>query len=610
MKSFSELLNEEKEKEVHHVMAFGRMNPPTTGHLKLINKVKEVAKKLGAEHSIHADTHSVVTSHSQDSKKNPLSAKQKINHLKRYSPSTNFVSSSKEKPTFLHHASDLHKKGVTHLHMVAGSDRVDEYHKKLHQYNGTHKDALYNFKKIKVHSAGHRDPDAEGTTGMSGSKMREHAKNKDFHSFRKGVPHHVSDEHAKQLMHDVRKGMGLHEEYNRGQFKAIFVTGGPGSGKDIVIREAIAEQRAVEISLSQSYDFLCDKHKLAEKTNDYRRESIRNRRPLIINGPADCGKEILWVKEELEELGYQTMMVFVETTNEVSKQRNMKLSKMISESVRLDKWNQSQTHKNCFHKEFDNFLCIENSGSYEEIEEYITDAYGKINTFIEGKNYNEIAFYWMENRGENETTSTLKENDYVKKNSRFFENYKTSRAGKTPTGYSKISTGGPRADGPSDITPDNRAGDTNADNIKWDAPKRTKTYTFRTYSEAKGDPEVKVYPQPKETNFSKDKEKVKKKGVVDAPTVSQRMRNVTSLGPEFDTRQQGTVYPMSGLGDVTYREEKSFRNFKKFLESHMDPGDNEMGVGGVLGGSTNKEPMENPKDKLGQTYTLKKNKKR
>ena len=603
MKSFSELLNEEKEKEVHHVMAFGRMNPPTTGHLKLIDKVKEIAKKHNADHS-------VVTSHSQDSKKNPLSAQQKTKHLQRYSPSTNFVSSSKEKPTFMHHAEHLYKKGVTHLHMVAGSDRVDEYHKKLHQYNGTHKGALFNFKKIKVHSAGQRDPDAEGTTGMSGSKMREHAKNKDFHSFRKGVPHHVSDEHAKELMHDVRKGMGLHEEYNRGQFKAIFVTGGPGSGKDIVIREAIAEQKAIEISLSQAHDFLCDKHKLAEKTNDYRRESLRNRGPLIINGPADSGKEILWVKEELEELGYQSMMVFVETTNEVSKQRNMKLSKMISESVRIDKWNQAQKYKNSFSSEFDNFLCIENSGSYEEIEEYITDAYEKINTFIEGKNYNEVAFYWMENRGKNETTSTLKENDYVKKNSRFFENYKTNRAGKAPTGYSKVSTCGPRADGPSDITPDNRASDTNADNIKWDAPKRTKTYTFRTYSEAKGSPEVKIFPQPKEANFNKDKEKVKKKSVVDAPTVSQRMRNVTGLGPEFDTRQQGTVYPMSGLGDVTYREEKNFRNFKTFLESHMDPGDNEMGVGGVLCGSANKEPMENPKDKLGQTYTLKKNKKK
>jgi len=186
MKSFLELVEESKQGENHHVMTFGRMNPPTTGHLKLIDKVKDVASK-------HNAGHSVVTSHSQDSKKNPLSAEQKVKHLKKYSPGTHFVASSKEHPTFLHHAAELHKKGVTHLHMVAGSDRVDEYKKKLSQYNGTHKGALYHFKKITVHSAGHRDPDAEGSTGMSGTKMREHAKNKNFGEFRKGVPDHVSE---------------------------------------------------------------------------------------------------------------------------------------------------------------------------------------------------------------------------------------------------------------------------------------------------------------------------------------------------------------------------------------------------------------------------------
>ena len=94
MKSFLDLVEEAKSDEVHHVMAFGRMNPPTTGHLKVIDKVKSVAKKYKAGHS-------VVTSHSQDSKKNPLSAAQKVKHLKRYSPGTNFKASSKEHPTFL-----------------------------------------------------------------------------------------------------------------------------------------------------------------------------------------------------------------------------------------------------------------------------------------------------------------------------------------------------------------------------------------------------------------------------------------------------------------------------------------------------------------------------
>ena len=87
----------------------------------------------------------------------------------------------------------------------------------------------------------------------------------------------------------------------------------------------------------------------------------------------------------------------------------------------------------------------------------------------------------------------------------------------------------------------------------------------------------------------------------DAPTVNQRVRNQSGVGPEFDTRQQGTVYPMSGLGDVTYRE--SFKSFGKLIkEFNGFQNDVESGVGGTLGGSDNKEPMENPKNRVGYTY--------
>ena len=106
--------------------------------------------------------------------------------------------------------------------------------------------------------------------------------------------------------------------------------------------------------------------------------------------------------------------------------------------------------------------------------------------------------------------------------------------------------------------------------------------------------------EPKEKNFSKDKEVIKKKRIVDSPTVNQRLRNVTGVGPEYDTRQQGTVYPMSGLGDVTYREQKEFSSFRKQINEYNgyinQPAGDDMGVGGVLGGSGNKEPMQTYKD--------------
>jgi predicted kinase len=588
MKSFLEKLEADSKTHKPVVMAFGRMNPPTTGHEKLVDRVKQIAKDYKASHHI-------IISHSIDSKKNPLDAKTKLKHVKRFFPNTNIETSSKEQPTFLQHAARLHQMGHDHLIMVAGSDRVNEYHDKLKQYNGTAQGSLFNFKKIEVKSAGQRDPDAEGAEGMSASKMREHAKNNNFQEFKKGVPAHVPENHAKELFRDVRKGIGLNEDFNRGLFKAIFVTGGPGSGKDIIIREAIAESKAVELNSIQAFDLLMDKQKLSEKTNDYRREAIRNRGSLIINGPADDHTRMITIREELEEFGYDTVMVFVDTTNEASKERNEKLTKSITESVRYDKWQLAQSSKEAYRQNFSNFIDFNNSSSFEEIQEDITDTYGKINRFIEDKNYNEIAFSWLESRGKINITSLFKENENVKKNSRFFESYRSKRNTETSARYPKISTGtGPTADGPGDTTPDNRAGDPNADNIKWDGNKKRGSYTFKTYSEES--PILKVSPISKESNFSKDKEKVKRNRFIDSPTVNQRMRNITTVGPEFDTRQQGTVYPMSGLGDVTYRE------------SFNDPSDSEMGVVGVLGGTTNKEPMENPRDKFGSSSIKKKKK--
>lgn len=186
------------EKEVHHVFAFGRMNPPTVGHGALVDKVKEVAAANKADHSI-------VLSHSQDPDKNPLSPEQKLRHAKRFFPNTNISVATKESPTFIHHLKDLHKKGVTHVTMVAGSDRVEEYKKILDRYNGPGKE--FNFKSVNVVSAGDRDPDAEGVTGMSASKMRAHASTDNFRGFKGGVPKHVSAEHAKEMFDDVKAGM-------------------------------------------------------------------------------------------------------------------------------------------------------------------------------------------------------------------------------------------------------------------------------------------------------------------------------------------------------------------------------------------------------------------
>lgn len=191
---------EERDTKNPHVLAFGRMNPPTIGHGALVDKVKELAATNKAKHSI-------VLSHSQDPEKNPLPADVKVKHAKRMFPGANIEAATDEAPTFIHQAKKLHKQGVDHLIMVGGSDRVDEYKKILDKYNGPDKD--FNFKRIDVVSAGERDPDAEGVTGMSASKMRKHAITRNYNEFKKGIPSTVHPEHAKELYNDVRKHMDI-----------------------------------------------------------------------------------------------------------------------------------------------------------------------------------------------------------------------------------------------------------------------------------------------------------------------------------------------------------------------------------------------------------------
>ena len=623
MKSFLELVEEKESENKPVVMAFGRMNPPTTGHLKLIDKVKHEAEKQKAKHV-------VVVSHSQDSKKNPLSGEQKVKHLKRYSPGTHFETSDKEHPTILHHAAKLHAKGHDKLTVIAGSDRVKEMHDLLHKYNGVKgKHGHYNFKKIEVKSAGHRDPDAEGAESMSGTKMREHAKNKDFHSFRQGVPHHVSDTHAKELMHDVRKGMGLNEELYRGHFRAIFVTGGPGSGKDIVIREAIAESKITELNFIQARDYLGDKQKLSEKTNDFRREAIRYRGPLIINGPADDIEKITYIKEELEELGYNTMMIFVHTNNETSKERNSNLTRMMAESVRQDKWQKAQENIIQFNEMYNNLVTLDNTGNLDTKEEDINDIYQFTKSFLDSRIFNESATDWL-----NRNVNLFGENN-VKQNSKSIQQ-------KTVGRYNPFY----RAKGPSDQRPDN-AGSlvSGRDQIRGDTGPRKNTGVgssvtggawHSAYEESH--PTLKISSPPKEPNFQKDnnKEKIKKRG--DKSLSAGRVSRPSGVGQEYDTRAGGQgAAAGAGLGQVGYSESQEYSNASQngtaMLGAKLEPNplaekkkkkmtfkeyngfqnDVESGLGGVLGGADNKERMDTYKDpnrNIGNDDTVKKKKRK
>ena len=185
------------------VFTFGRFNPPTIGHEKLINAVVAVNQREGGTAHIYG-------SQSQDSKRNPLTHKQKFNYLKDMFPRLKSSLQSKSRAkNIMEIATELSGK-YNKLIMVAGSDRVSEFKSLLNTYNGKKsKHGIYEFDEIDVISAGERDPDADGASGMSASKMRDAAIKGDFESFLMGVSSELTVKEKRNMMNDVRKGLKL-----------------------------------------------------------------------------------------------------------------------------------------------------------------------------------------------------------------------------------------------------------------------------------------------------------------------------------------------------------------------------------------------------------------
>ena len=192
------------------VFTFGRFNPPTTGHEKLIDALARESKKVSGSKMY------VFASHSQDPKKNPLPYPKKIAYMKKMFPKyKSNITTAKQRNVF-EVATFLHDKGHRAVVMVVGSDRVDEFDRLLNEYNGVQgRHGYYGFDSIEVVSAGERDPDAEGVEGMSASKMRAAAAEGEFDQFKQGLPSGFKD--AKKLFRDVLAGMGIREERDMGE---------------------------------------------------------------------------------------------------------------------------------------------------------------------------------------------------------------------------------------------------------------------------------------------------------------------------------------------------------------------------------------------------------
>ena len=183
-------------------VAFGRFNPPTTGHEKLLDTVAS---------SSDEDDYIIVPSRSNDPKKNPLDAKTKVAAMKQMFPKhSKKIVDDESNRTIFDVLKKAHVDGYAGVRIVGGSDRVAEFEKLANNYNKK----LYDFDSIEVSSAGDRDPDSDDVTGMSASKQRKAAAEGDLKSFMKGIPSSMSQKDAEQLFKKIRTAMNIKEGWS------------------------------------------------------------------------------------------------------------------------------------------------------------------------------------------------------------------------------------------------------------------------------------------------------------------------------------------------------------------------------------------------------------
>jgi len=184
------------------VVTFGRFNPPTIGHQKLLDAAKKTAEK---------STLKIYPSRSQDAKKNPYDCDEKVEIMKMMFPDcSDCIVNDPNARTIFDVLKQAYEDGYSSIKIVVGGDRVKEFEKLSGDYNGK----LYDFSDVATVSAGERDADAEGVEGMSASKMRKAAADGDLAAFRKGLPDTIDDKTAKKMMSTIRKKMNISEGWD------------------------------------------------------------------------------------------------------------------------------------------------------------------------------------------------------------------------------------------------------------------------------------------------------------------------------------------------------------------------------------------------------------
>ena len=418
MKTFNKFLIEATDKGA--VFSFGRFNPPTTGHAKLVDKLKQESSGY---------TPLIFTSHSTDTKKNPLTHKDKIKFLRKFFGRIIVDSQTR---TVFEIAVELHNQKYNKIKMVVGSDRIREFEMLLKKYNGVKaRHGYYKFDDILVVSAGERDPDADDTSGMSASKLRGLAQDGRYDEFAEGVP--TRNKKDKELLYKaVRKGMGIAEGtlpaymyedlitegvYDPGTFKAVFFSGGPGSGKSTVVDalslkslglKLVNTDKAFELGLKKAGMTLDLRGADFDKVDPIRAKAkkvtargmdmyIDGRLGLIFDTTSANLSKVKQYKEMLDKIGYESKMIHVSTSLEFAQKRNASRPRKLPPEIVEKDWNTSTKNMIALQRIFrGDFLSVSNNDDLKSLETKATKLYSKLMTWTTSFPSNKTALKWRD----------------------------------------------------------------------------------------------------------------------------------------------------------------------------------------------------------------------
>ena len=199
------------------VFMFGRFNPPTLGHEKMVKRAVQVAKRAGIREV------RLYPSFTQDSKKNPLPHREKVKWLSKFFKGVKVINSTDARTPFAA-ARQISDQGFKRVIMIAGGDRIKEFQSQISKYiKHPDPDKSFEFDEFQVVSAGERDPDADDASGMSASKMRAFAAAGDFDNFSKGLPSRAKESDASSLYDAIRRGMNLKESMSAEENEVAFI---------------------------------------------------------------------------------------------------------------------------------------------------------------------------------------------------------------------------------------------------------------------------------------------------------------------------------------------------------------------------------------------------